>query len=310
MGPHRNISNLLPRLIVLVALASSSQYIKHHASAFSVRRHFAPLKPCAQHHHTSSLDVQYSYQEDGDNNVENSQLSQYMERRRFLHSLFTSTSAIALSSTSVPLPSNAATRDPKTGILLPSVGEIESSIPSTWDEDDNPFASTSTSSFSRLDSTSDTIFYTEPRFVEHVDEQAVESMTSYISNVLIHPGDSVLDLCSSWTSHIKDPSSLNLKRVSGLGMNAKELEANSALTDWTILDLNADKNARLPYENASFDVAMCQLSIDYLIHPLEVMKEASRVLKVRCDGMMTGVCNRLGMLTFTQLISSLISNTQ
>ena len=73
---------------------------------------------------------------------------------------------------------------------------------------------------------------------------------------------------------------LKLKRVAGLGMNAKELEANPFLTEWTVLDLNADKNVKLPYDDESFDVVLCQLSIDYLIHPFEVMKEASRVLKV------------------------------
>lgn len=117
--------------------------------------------------------------------------------------------------------------------------------------------------------------------MEHVDDQAVESMTCYISDRLLKSGDSVLDLCSSWTSHIRSSGGqlLELKRVAGLGMNAKELEANRALTDWTVLDLNADRNVRLPYDDESFDVIVLQLSIDYLIHPLEVMKEASRVLR-------------------------------
>ena len=57
-------------------------------------------------------------------------------------------------------------------------------------------------------------------------------------------GDSVLDLCSSWTSHIRPD--IQLKRVAGLGMNNKELEANKALTEWTVMDLNVDKNAKLP----------------------------------------------------------------
>jgi len=107
-------------------------------------------------------------------------------------------------------------------------------------------------------------------------------MTKYISNRLLLPGDSVLDLCSSWTSHISRSrlEELKLKRVAGLGMNAKELEANNALTEWAVKDLNEDKNVKLPYDNESFDVVMCQLSVDYLIHPLEVMREASRVLKV------------------------------
>ena len=197
------------------------------------------------------------------------------QRRQFLSSISTSIIIQSLATH----PANAAIRDPKTGILLPSVGEIESSIPQTWDEDDNPFASLSESvSFSRLDASDDKIFYAEPRFVEHVDQQAVDSITSYVSDRLLQNGDSVLDLCSSWTSHIT-PGKLDLKRVAGLGMNAKELEANKALTEWAVQDLNENKNVKLPYENDSFDVVMCQLSIDYLIHPLEVMKEVARVLK-------------------------------
>lgn len=201
--------------------------------------------------------------------------SNLQQRRQFLSSISTSIIIQSLATQ----PANAAIRDPKTGILLPSVGEIESSIPQIWDEDDNPFASLSESvSFSRLDASDDKIFYAEPRFVEHVDQQAVDSITSYVSDSLLQNGDSVLDLCSSWTSHIT-PGKLDLKRVAGLGMNAKELEANKALTEWAVQDLNENKNVKLPYENDSFDVVMCQLSIDYLIHPLEVMKEVARVLK-------------------------------
>mmetsp|Transcript_32495 Transcript_32495/g.66596 ORF Transcript_32495/g.66596 Transcript_32495/m.66596 type:complete len:361 (+) Transcript_32495:67-1149(+) len=204
----------------------------------------------------------------------------FLERRRFLNNITSASLFTSLVSTT-PLKAKAATRDPKTGILLPSPGEIESSIPTSWDENDNPFDSFSKESFSRLDSSPDTFFYSDPRFVEHVDEQAVESMTKYISNRLLLPGDSVLDLCSSWTSHISRSrlEELKLKRVAGLGMNAKELEANNALTEWAVKDLNEDKNVKLPYDNESFDVVMCQLSVDYLIHPLEVMREASRVLK-------------------------------
>ena len=203
-------------------------------------------------------------------------------RRQFLSSIISSSSSIIIPTTitATQQPANAAIRDPKTGILLPSVGEIEASIPQTWDEDDNPFTSSlsDTVSFARLDSSDDKIFYAEPRFVEHVDDKAVESMTSYITDRLLQNGDAVLDLCSSWTSHIA-PGKLDLKRVAGLGMNAKELEANTALTEWTVQDLNENKNVKLPYEHDAFDVVMCQLSIDYLIHPLQVMKEVSRVLK-------------------------------
>jgi len=178
----------------------------------------------------------------------------------------------------LPFPT-AAYVDPKTGVLLPEEGEVEKAVPSIWDNE-NPFETMGRNEFSRLDSAPDSIFYTDPRFVEHVDENSVKGLTSYISNTLLQPGDSVLDLCSSWTSHIdaNTQAKLGLKRVSGLGMNEKELSANSALTDWTVLDLNKN-NPRLPYDDSSFDTVLCQLSIDYLTRPLEVMTEVGRVLK-------------------------------
>jgi SAM-dependent methyltransferase len=170
------------------------------------------------------------------------------------------------------------TIDPKTGSSLPDLGEIEGSIPKDWTEVENPFTdSASKSIFGRLDSTPDTIFYTDPRFVEHVDDNAVRLLTEYLSNQATRKGDAVLDLCSSWTSHLEPAMSQQLTRVAGLGMNAKELEVNPALTDWTVQDLNLKPD--LPYKDAIFDVVLCQLSIDYLTKPLEVLREVSRVLK-------------------------------
>mmetsp|Transcript_4171 Transcript_4171/g.11808 ORF Transcript_4171/g.11808 Transcript_4171/m.11808 type:complete len:309 (+) Transcript_4171:73-999(+) len=197
-------------------------------------------------------------------------------RRNVIDALGTSFGALVVGSSVAP--ANASIKDPKTGILLPSEGEIEAAIPTSWDDDDNPFVSMGKDKFGRLDSAPDSEFYADPRFVEHVDENAVKSMTSYIDQFL-EQDDSVLDLCSSWTSHISPGTKdrLNLK-VSGLGMNQKELEANTILADWAVLDLNK-ATAKLPYDDASFDKVLCQLSIDYLTRPLDVMKEVSRVLK-------------------------------
>ena len=64
--------------------------------------------------------------------------------------------------------------------------------------------------------------------------------------------------------------------LTGLGMNEGELKANAALSSYNIVDLN--KSARLPYPDSSFDMAFCQLSIDYLTSPISVLKEVSRVL--------------------------------
>jgi SAM-dependent methyltransferase len=181
----------------------------------------------------------------------------------------------------VSTPTKAAygmTTNPKTGTALPDPGEIESSVPTNWSDVENPFESDEIKSmFGRLDSTPDSIFYTDPRFVEHIDENAVQLMTNYISKDATKQGDSVLDLCSSWTSHIEPSVSKELPRVAGLGMNAKELESNTALTDWTVQDLNS--NPVLPYKDGEFDVVICQLSIDYLTKPLDVLKDVGRVLK-------------------------------
>jgi SAM-dependent methyltransferase len=55
------------------------------------------------------------------------------------------------------------------------------------------------------------------------------------------------------------------------------LEQNHRLTDIHVHDLNAIPS--LPYNDASFDLALCSVSVEYLVHPLEVFKEVARVLK-------------------------------
>jgi len=188
--------------------------------------------------------------------------------------------SIAVASKPLTDQANAMATDPKTGIALPEVGEIESAVPTDWSTVDNP--ATSSNGFGRLDSTPDSIFYSDPRFVEHVDEQAVKSMTSYISKDAIPKATqndgsvAVLDLCASWTSHIEIDQNQST-RISGLGMNAKELDKNPILNDWVVKDLN--KNPTLPYEDSTFDIVLCQLSIDYLTQPLQVLKEVGRVLR-------------------------------
>ena len=131
---------------------------------------------------------------------------------------------------------------------------------------DNPFA--------RKDEQTDHHFYDNPRLVHHLDQTAREMVTD-IYKRFVKDGMQVLDLMSSWVSHI--PDAVHLDRVSGLGMNRTELEQNHRLTDFQIHDLNA--NPMLPYGDASFDLALCTVSVEYLIHPLEIFKEVGRVLK-------------------------------
>jgi SAM-dependent methyltransferase len=130
--------------------------------------------------------------------------------------------------------------------------------------------------FARLDESDDASFYAAPRFVVHIDDATIAALTRWYGEVLA-PGAEVLDLMSSWVSHLPEPAALPLGRVVGLGMNAAELAANPRLGGFDVVDLNAAP--RLPYPDASFDAVLCAVSIQYLTRPVEVFAEAARVLR-------------------------------
>ena len=130
--------------------------------------------------------------------------------------------------------------------------------------------------FDRLDETPDASFYAFPRFVTHIDDATIAALTSYYGEVL-RPGADVLDLMSSWVSHLPPASALPLGNVVGIGMNAEELAKNPSLASWLVHDLNDDP--RLPLADASFDFALCAVSIQYLTRPVAVFAELARVLR-------------------------------
>ena len=127
--------------------------------------------------------------------------------------------------------------------------------------------------FERVDETPDALFYLEPRFVAHMDDDTIEALTTFYGDFL-PPGSRVLDLMSSWISHLPP---VGYERVAGLGMNERELAANRRLTDAVVHDLNADP--RLPYEDAAFDRAVIAVSVQYLTRPIEVFRDLRRVLE-------------------------------
>ena len=127
--------------------------------------------------------------------------------------------------------------------------------------------------FRREDTSSDRFFCESPRFVKHIDDATIEALTG-LYRELIPPESRVLDLMSSWISHL--PSERSYASVTGLGMNRAELDANTALTERTVHDLNA--TPALPYADGAFDVAVCAVSVQYLTQPVEVFSEVSRTL--------------------------------
>ena len=127
--------------------------------------------------------------------------------------------------------------------------------------------------FSKHDPSSDTTFYAMPRMVAHIDEGAIAAVTALYAEHLA-PGDHVLDLMSSRYSHLPPMAGL---RVTGHGMNAAELEANPALSDRLVQNLN--EKPALPFGDATFDAALCCVSVQYLQDPAAVMREVRRTLK-------------------------------
>lgn len=125
--------------------------------------------------------------------------------------------------------------------------------------------------FARRDEGDDGRFYGEARIVQHIDEGAIAAVRDLYDELGLY--GEVLDLCSSWVSHLARTP----QRLVVLGMNAVELAENEQAQEWVVHDLNRDP--ALPFADASFDGAMCTVSVDYLVRPIEVLDEVARVLR-------------------------------
>lgn len=125
----------------------------------------------------------------------------------------------------------------------------------------------------RLDESNDAEFYKQPRMIGHVDAQASAFLEETYARIL-SPRAKILDLMSSIQSHL--PEHLQL-HVTGLGMNAVEMQANPRLAAHVVHDLN--KNPVLPFAEGSFEAVVCSLSIEYLVNPAAVLAHCRRVLR-------------------------------
>jgi SAM-dependent methyltransferase len=201
--------------------------------------------------------------------------------------------------------------------------------------------------FAREDEKADGEFYVSPRLVQHIDGGARAAWTQYLGETFLRQGAEastvavggpspavssvdILDLCSSWVSHLPLNPQVRFGRVIGQGMNPAELDANPNLTEVIVRDLNKEPNLKEIPSNSLDAVIVCPhrfvrrlflhrptiacasvcvggchggptltcllarsplfslppwmswqctVSIDYLIHPQEVLAEALRVLK-------------------------------
>ncbi len=128
----------------------------------------------------------------------------------------------------------------------------------------------------KLDRSDDALFYAEPRFVHHLDASFRARLTNLYSE-RIPPCAVVLDLMSSWVSHL--PEDLAYQEVIGHGLNAEELAANPRLDRHWVQNLNTDQS--LPLADDSVDVALIVAGWQYLQQPEAVAAELLRVVRPR-----------------------------
>ncbi|MBT3401299.1 MAG: methyltransferase domain-containing protein [Rhodospirillaceae bacterium] len=164
-----------------------------------------------------------------------------------------------LTALSRPAPIRAATAPPPGTDVAPSAGEA-----------DSPFRP---EHFERQDEADDAAFYAPERMVQHLDETGRAALTGFYREQL-PAGGRVLDLMSSWVSHL--PEDIDFATVAGLGMNRAELDANPRLSETHVQNLNVDP--QLPFSDGAFDACVIALSVQYLTRPLEVFAEIARVL--------------------------------
>src|SRR5689334_13046179 len=128
--------------------------------------------------------------------------------------------------------------------------------------------------FRRVDNADDEIFYSCPRKVVHIDDGAIAAVGEIYAERLPR-GGRILDLMSSWRSHV--PATVEPAELIGLGLNREEMEDNPALSGIVIHNVN--REPRLPFDDGYFDGAVMTVSVQYLVKPVEVFADVGRVLK-------------------------------
>jgi SAM-dependent methyltransferase len=128
--------------------------------------------------------------------------------------------------------------------------------------------------FRRIDESEDELFYRSPRFVVHIDDGAIAKVGEIYARILPE-GGTILDLMSSWRSHL--PERIHAAKVVGVGLNRAEMEDNPALGEIVVHNVNV--NPRLPFDEGSFDGAVMTVSVQYVTRPEELFADVGRALK-------------------------------
>ena len=125
----------------------------------------------------------------------------------------------------------------------------------------------------KLDESNDEDFYSDPKFVYHLDSNFRNYLSSVYQNE-ISDYSTVLDLMSSWDSYL--PSKKTYKKVIGHGLNKDELERNKILNSFWVQNFNVNQD--IPLESESVDFCLMVAAWQYLQYPERLTKEIVRIL--------------------------------
>ena len=128
-----------------------------------------------------------------------------------------------------------------------------------------------------LDESNDEEFYSEPKFVYHLDSNFRHYLTNVYKNE-ISDNSTVLDLMSSWDSFL--PKEIKYEKVIGHGLNKQELEKNKVFDSYWIQNFNF--NQEIPLDNESIDCCLMVAAWQYLQYPENLTREIVRILRKKC----------------------------
>ena len=126
----------------------------------------------------------------------------------------------------------------------------------------------------KLDESNDEEFYSDPKFVYHLDDNFRQNLSNVYKNE-ISDFSTVLDLMSSWDSYL--PEEKKYKKVIGHGLNKQELEKNKIFDSYWIQNFNLSQE--IPLENESIDYCLMVAAWQYLQYPENLTREIVRILR-------------------------------
>jgi len=125
----------------------------------------------------------------------------------------------------------------------------------------------------KLDESNDENFYSNPKFVYHLDANFRNYLSSVYKNE-IKDNSIVLDLMSSWDSYL--PLENKYKQVIGHGLNRDELEKNKILDSFW--NQNFNLNQKIPLDSSSIDYCLMVAAFQYLQYPEALISDIARIL--------------------------------